>query len=476
MAPKNTKKNIIFLLIDTLRASDAYGPKMYNMRRIARSGVVYKNTVAPGTWTAPTHAALFVNKRVSGIRNVSRDFFTNGTMKIDPWLVKTKFLPSSANTLAAKLSKLGYKSVLISNNPFLSSFTNLAIGFSKVYDAWLDTNAEGNKGLADKLSFIINGGAKTRAKLISASYAIARMIPGAALDRVYLYFRKRLDRGVAEADGTYRLDRGAAYTERLLSRYLDFEYDYSPQFIFLNYMEAHENYPAGNAVQDKWLYLSGIEPMDAHATRRLHSAYERRIAYMDARIGSLIHMLKSKGMLENATVVIASDHGQAFGEHGMLYHSLPPYEPISKVPLVAANYENGKLVRAGEEVGTPVSLLSLHEALLNVASGSEEHLNGNLRRDRYVFSEHKSISEGWDEQLLRLLKPRSAYARMIYKAKYEMNKPAVAVYRRSMKLMHFFGAKPDELYDLERDPEEMDNIIGRNRYIAMEMLSGYLAV
>ncbi len=476
MAEAKPKRNIIFLLVDTVRASDAYGQKMPNIRRIAHKGVVYENAVAPGTWTAPTHAALFVNKRVSSIRNVSRDFFTNGTMKIDPWLVKTKFLPASASTLAGKMGSLGYKSVLISNNPFLSSYTNLAIGFSKVYDAWLETNAKGNKGLAERLSFIINGGAKARAAMMNASYGLTRILPRQALDRLYLYLRRKLDSGVAEADGTYCLDRGAAYTEKVLSRYLDYNYDYSPQFMFLNYIEAHENYPVRKALQDKWLYLSGIEPMDSYTMKKLHRAYERRIEYLDSRIGRLIAVLKTKGMLDYSTIVITSDHGQAFGEHGMLYHSLPPYEPITKVPLVAANYENGKQIASNEMVSTPVSMLSLHNALLDLASGKEEYLNGNLRRDRYMFSEHSGISEGWDEQLLRQLKPRSSYARMIYSAKYEMNKPAVAVYKGSMKLIHFFGARHDELYDVERDPGETENMVASNRQLALAMLNSYKAL
>ena len=121
------------------------------------------NAIAPGMWTAPSHASLFTGQRVSNIRNVSRDFFSNGSRTIDPWMVKTKFLDNNATTIAQKMHKHGYYSVLLSSNPFLTSFTNLAIGFDKVYDVWLDSNVKYNKPLADKLSFIINGGEKARA-------------------------------------------------------------------------------------------------------------------------------------------------------------------------------------------------------------------------------------------------------------------------------------------------------------------------
>ncbi len=466
------KKNIVFLLIDTVRASDAYhNPKLHTINYLYRNGVSYENTVAPGTWTAPTHAALFVNKPVSSIRHVSRDFFKDGSAKIDPWLVKTKFLPKNSITLAGKLSKIGYKSVLFSNNPFISSFTNLGIGFDKLYDLWLDTNVKENKRLAEKLSFILERGASAREKMYKISYLMTRVLPKKALDRLYLYLRKRLDEGVANADGTFTLDRGALETERRLLRYLDYFYDLSPQFIFINYIEAHENYPVRGITQDKWLYLSGIEPLDEYIVKKLHSAYTKRIEYLDRRIGRLITLLKKKGILDNAVLIVASDHGQAFGEHGLLYHSLPPYEPISKVPLLAINFENGKLIKEKEHVENPVSLLSLHDAILGIASGREEHLNGNLRRDRYVFSEHKGISEGWDEQLLRLLKQRSSIVSKIYETKRVMNTPAIAIYKNSIKLVHHYGYGKDELYNLENDPEESDNIIDSNRQLALEMLN-----
>ena len=79
------------------------------------------------------------------------------------------------------------------------------------------------------------------------------------------------------------------------------------------------------------------------------------------------------------------------------------------------------------------------------------------------------ISEGWDEKLLRMLAPRSRSAAKILKAKSAQNVRVTAVYRDKMKLMHYFGRKKDELYDLECDPSESTNIIDSNRGTAMAM-------
>lgn len=467
-------KNIIVLLLDTARAQDVYSNgSMPVIGRLAREGTAYVNAVAPGTWTAPTHAALFTDSKVSSIGGVSQNFFKSGTDKIDPWMVRTKFLESGARTIAGKLSEYGYYSVLFSNNPFLTSHTNLAVGFDKIYDIWLHSNAKYNRKLVDRLSFFINGGAKARRSAYRASNAVSRMMPTYLLDKVYLRLRLKLDRSVASADGTYKLDRGAVDTNRALASYLKYSYNYAPQFLFINYIEAHENYPvqSKDTVQDKWLYLSGVEELTEGIAKAFHNAYLKRLAYLDGKVGQTLGVLKANGMLDNATVVVTSDHGQLFGEHGMLYHAMPPYDGIAKVPLISANYENGRLVRVRDRVETPVSLLSLHKSILDLASGKQRYLNGNLRKTRYVECEHAGISEGWDEQLLSMLKGRSRHAARIYAAKSRYNTRATAIYKGDLKLIHYFGNRRDELYDLSKDPDEEDNAITRRRAEASELLS-----
>ncbi len=467
------QKNIVVLLLDTARAADVYGNrKMPFINGLAGRGTKYLNAVAPSTWTAPTHAALFANSKVSQLKLASQNFFKGGSKKIDPWMVKTKFLERDTKTIAEKLSTAGYTSTLFSNNPFLTSNTNLAIGFDKVYDVWLKSNVKYNPKIADRFAFILNGGARTRSKLFKASYAVSKMLPPKMLDRLYLNLRLKMNRGVAKADGTHRLDRGASDTNKLLQSHLKYSYSYSPQFIFINYIEAHENYPLRNKeiVQDKWLYLSGVEELNDDITSQMHAAYLKRLSYLDMQIKETVSILKRKGVLDDATLVITSDHGQLFGEHGMLYHAMPPYEGVSKVPLIAVNYKNGNPLSYREEVESPVSLLSLHQGLIDLSKGRYTRLDGNMRSSKYVISEHTGISEGWDERLLYLLKKKSTIAKKIYSAKMHYNKKATAIYKDNMKLIHFFGSKKDELYNIAEDPWEENNLIGSRRDKANSML------
>lgn len=467
-------KNIIVLLLDTVRAKDVLGnPALSTLNGIARHATSYTTAVAPGTWTAPTHAALFTDRKVSQIAQVSQNFLDNGTYKIDPWMVKTKFLDNNATTISQKLSKYGYESVLLSNNPFVTSFTNLAIGFDKIHDVWLESNVKYNKSLAKKISVILDNGASGRVAMMHTAYWLTRILPAAEMDKLYVGLRRKMYHGVAQADGTNKLDRGAYDTNKLLQNYLSYDYNYKPHFFFINYMEAHENYPVQdkNSTHDKWLYLSGVEEMSDYNMHSLHKGYLRRLKYLDKSVKSTIEILRERGLLEDATIVFTSDHGQFFGEHNLLYHSLPPYEEVSRVPLIAANYKDGKMIKAKDVVETPVSISALHSSILNLASGKFGYLNGNLRKERYVISEHTGISEGWDEKLLKMLAPRSKSAARILQLKREYNQKVTAVYKKNIKLMHYFGNRKDELYDISKDPTESTNIIDSNRQLALEMVS-----
>ncbi len=176
--------------------------------------------------------------------------------------------------------------------------------------------------------------------------------------------------------------------------------------------------------------------------------------------------MRKRGLLDNTLLIFASDHGQGFMEHGIMYHNMFPYDEVSRVPLIAAKFEDGKIVRHGERIEEPVSLTDLHSSLLDIAYGREDFLDGSLRK-KAVFSDHVGITEVWDKCLLEKLRKRSNNAKRIYATKLYHNKKATAIYYKGYKLIHFFGKGKDELYKIG---EENENIIDSNRGIAHEML------
>ncbi len=456
---------MIVLLLDTLRQSDIN--LMPNLTKLSNNGIKYTNAISPGTWTVTSHASIFTNKNVSKISSLPKNLFNNGSNKIDPWLVKTKFLNNKEETLAKKLKKRNYTNVLFSSNPFLSSYTNLTMGFDIIFDIWKYSNIKYNPKKVEHLLKYVNVDLKARLKFFKIIQYIALFLPSYVLNKLYLSLRLKLINSASDIDGTYKLDRGITDINKEIENYLKYNYNFNPHFIFANFIEAHENYPIESyLIQDKWLYMSNIKEMDDYIITKLHNAYIKRIKYLDKKIKNSIEIFRKYGLLNNAKLIITSDHGQLFGEHNLLYHSVWPYQNEVNVPLIILNYANGKLVKEKQNIDKLVSIKNIHNLILN-----NEPIDSSKYNKQPIISEHTGIVEGWDEKLLRILKSKSNAVSKIYNAKQLNNMKATAVYKNDLKLIHFFGNKKDELYNIKIDKLELDNIIDKNRYIANNMLN-----
>ncbi len=279
---------------------------------------------------------------------------------------------------------------------------------------------------------------------------------------MYLSMRKRLNRHFSREYGYYDIDKGADTTNRQLAEYLRHS-RYARNFIFINYMEGHEGYPTNLITrdyveQDKWLHMTGkASQEDLGKTKE---AYIKRIEYLDHKIGEAISMMGKEGVLEDATLIISSDHGQAFMEHGHMFHNVYPYNEVTRVPLIIANFRNGRQMRQRRRIDHPFSLTDLNR----IITGNEPD------RTKPVFSDHIGITEVWDTHLLQLFRKRSPNAEMIYRKKIEEDKHATAIYSDGHKLIHYYGKKPDELYSVD-DLGESSNLIGKKRGLAMKILS-----
>ncbi len=65
-------------------------------------------------------------------------------------------------------------------------------------------------------------------------------------------------------------------------------------------------------------------------------AYDRAIRYTDDEIGKLLAELDRRGVLQNTLVIITSDHGEEFEEHGFVGHGNSLYLPALTIPLIMA--------------------------------------------------------------------------------------------------------------------------------------------
>ncbi len=437
------RPNVIMVMLDTVR-SDCLGVYGGGIRanainRIASKATIYDNAIAPGTYTVPSHVSFFLGQRVRDVKQLFKDPMANSDQNTDPFLEKTKYIKPGSMTLARKMSYLGYDTALFSNNPFVSQPTGIAEGFGHVHNLWYEDNIKENSGMVKLLLKMIEND-KARKSAIKLASIVSRGMTSGILDKMYLDLRVTLNKHFAKQYGFYKLDRGALRTNESIKGYLS-NNESQNKFMFINYMEAHEGYPT-NLVsndyveQDKWLYLSQIE--DPSGVEPIKRAYSKRVQYLDKQIGKLMEILKSQGALDNSVVVFAGDHGQAFMEHGQLYHNMFPYEQMTNVPLITARYLNGKQVNTKERIHNFVSLTALHNSILDIGYGKNEVIDGSLKRDNFVFSDHVGITEVWDTYLLKLFSKRSKSIDKIYRAKLHHNTFATAIYYKNHKLIHYF--------------------------------------
>lgn len=93
-------------------------------------------------------------------------------------------------------------------------------------------------------------------------------------------------------------------------------------FVFLNLFDAHAPRPR----------IPQGSPWDAG--NRLQDRYDYAINLTDGYVGDLLDSLRARGVLDSTLVVIASDHGEHMGEHGLKEHGNSLYLPVLHVPLL----------------------------------------------------------------------------------------------------------------------------------------------
>jgi arylsulfatase A-like enzyme len=165
-----------------------------------------------------------------------------------------------------------------------------------------------------------------------------------------------------------------------------------PFFIFVNYFDAHDPYlppppfdtrfgpgrqHGRHSPLHHWLYnrALGHTGMDARAIQEEIDAYDGAIAYLDDRLNELFTALRDRSLWENTLVVITSDHGEEFGEHGVFEHSYSLYRPSVHVPLILSFPARAI---PGTRVQTPVSLRDLPATILELTGiGSEAAFPGD---------------------------------------------------------------------------------------------------
>lgn len=176
--------------------------------------------------------------------------------------------------------------------------------------------------------------------------------------------------------------------------------------------------------------------------RRSRRGYFANISYLDDKVGDLLSVLERTRMADDTIVMFCSDHGDMLGERG-LWFKMCFYEGAARVPLMMA----GKGIKAGL-IEAPVSNLDVTPTLCDLAG-----------------IDMSGIAPWTDGQSLLPLaggKQRSAPVLMEYAAEGS-SAPMVAIREGKYKFVHC-ELDPPQLFDLDADPRELDNLATNPAY------------
>lgn len=208
-------------------------------------------------------------------------------------------------------------------------------------------------------------------------------------------------------------------------------------FLWVHYIDPHGRYVA--------------HPGETSYGSSEEDLYDGELAFTDKHVGRLLAELERLPGGDRTVIIVTSDHGDAFNEHGFINHAQALYFELLHVPLIVyvPNVEP-RLVEG------PVSPLDILPTLADLAGVSvdDQELEG-------------------ESLVPQLFYGKDARDRVVF-AETNYPKPIRAVVADGWKLVYKLKDNAYELFDLKKDPREQKNLWPGGEPAAFERLKGYL--
>lgn len=424
------RPNVVFISMDATRQDhlSCYG---YSRRTtptlegLAEKGVLYEKCFATACWTLPSHASMFTGLHVS----------QHGTTFDNP------LLSDELRPIGQVMSDEGYQTVGFPNNAWLAR----DFGFDRGYDTYWLRNP-----FMERLSRMTKLGA-TAVKAYEKLWAVRNgRLSRSTVKWIDKWFR-----------GQYRKDKPFFLFALLGDPHLPhYEHEQTRRFL------GDRTAAAMKVNQDPHRYIVGEQKMSEEDLELLAGRYDGEIAYMDEKIGELLKVVDHYASMDNTMVIITSDHGENLGDYGMMAHQYCLYDTLIHVPLIIKYPTSAG--HAGVRTDELVQSNELFTTILDVTGASRNGLAGDIRGRCLLpdqIAEHPlqfTISEELAPNIRRIARLFPNFDRTRFERQLR------ALRTRDHKYIWGSDGK-NELYDLNEDPGELNNILKAQPELAEDL-------
>lgn len=414
---KSARPNIILIFLDALRPDHlgCYGYERNTspiIDKLAQSGVVVKNVFAQGASTYPSVRSCLTSQ-------YAHNFFIGNGRKI---YFDLKYL-----TLAEIVNENGYYAVGISSNPVVGKSENTFTlgGHNQGFNFFDDSPSTGTHGNWQWRSaeIVIKKACDWLNKLTKRNFFL------------FLYI----------------MDPHDPY--------------HSPEpynSFFIQKHSAKEPIEKGEPYYYNKKILRG-ETVDLNKedAQYLIDLYDGEIRYVDAQIALLLERLKNLNLLENTLIILTSDHGEEFLEHGGLQHTNTLYNELIRIPLVMfcprflpqEKIIDNNFFQSIDIVPTILDIVDIDiPATMQGKSMFAAFSNNDNQGRDYAFSETPFVDA-------------KAFITKKWKYIHHFQTPLITP---GLSKKYTTGI---ELYDLEKDPQETVNVYAQSPAIAHELFN-----
>ena len=492
--------NIIFIVLDTLRADRVlctYKNKNLTpfISSILDNSIYFENCIANSPWTLPSHISMFTGLYETQHVSISKNY------------VK---LSQKVPILTEILKDMGYHTVCYTENPFISNVYGLSRGFDNYINAF-NTNIKKNNQtvkirhnrnvLLTKITdllFIIDSNVKKRVKhsQIINFWTFLRV---KIRKYIRILFWKNIIRNII-------LNKNTTIREINKScKSIKYEINNKPVYFFFNIMTTHDPYAPLFQVLKKFditlddfkilkkFYVNtriikmktNLKPkhLSENKIKTFNKIYNACVLSSDIIVKNIFSNLKKIGILDNAYVIITSDHGEHlfdkldhyYWEHGT-YVSL--YNSVLRVPLLIFNTKLKKKI-----VKNQVQLIDLFHTILHltrIPADQNKYLEINKSiiyqidhksTPKYIFGEYFK-SKNFMLDVIKIHR-RNINRKMIPK----MLNHIYFLRSNECKYIKYNNCKIKEFFNLSKDPHEQNNIFNENNENCRKMklfLENYL--